>query len=87
MTKQTAIEYLETDISRIGNTPQNLDHKESLQMGIRALEAWGQISEQLQLERAKHDSDTDEYDLGIQIGILTAMDIVGEHLLRIQECK
>ena len=37
MNNEEAIEYLETDISRLGNTPQNIAHKEALRLGIDAL--------------------------------------------------
>ena len=84
MTKQVAIEYLETDISRLGNTWQNEEHKEALQMGINALQSWAEISDQLQAELDKHEDRVNEYDLGIQVGLSLAMVIVGEHLLKIQ---
>lgn len=84
MTKQVAIEYLETDISRLGNTWQNEEHKDALQMGINALQSWSDISNQLQAELNKHEGRVNEYDLGIQVGLSQALVIVGEHLLKIQ---
>ena len=84
MTKQVAIEYLETDISRLGNTWQNEEHKDALQMGINALQSWAEISDQLQAELDKHEGRVKEYDLGIQVGLAQAMVIAGEHLLKIQ---
>ena len=84
MTKSQAIDYLETDISRLGNTPQNISHKEALQLGINALQSWSDISDQLQAELDKHEGRVNEYDLGIQVGLSLAMVIVGEHLLKIQ---
>lgn len=84
MTKQVAIEYLETDISRLGNTWQNEEHKDALQMGINALQSWSDISDQLQAELDKHEGRVNEYDICIQIGLSLAMIIVGEHLLKIQ---
>ena len=84
MTKQVAIEYLETDISRLGNTWQNEEHKEALQMGINALQSWAEISDQLQAELDKHEGRVNEYDLGIQVGLAQAMVIASGHLLKIQ---
>ena len=84
MTKQTAIEYLETDISRLGNTWQNEEHKDALQMGINALQSWAEISDQLQAELDKHEGRVNEYDLGIQVGLSLAMVIASGHLLKIQ---
>ena len=84
MTREEAIEYLEIDISRLGNTWQNMQHKEALQMGINALQSWSSISDQLQAELNKHESKINEYDLGIQVGLSQAIVIVGEHLLKIQ---
>lgn len=37
MTKEEAIEWLNTDISRLWNTPTNNLHKEALEMAIEAL--------------------------------------------------
>ena len=38
MTREEAIEWLNTDISRLWNTPMNELHKEALDMAINALE-------------------------------------------------
>ena len=38
MTKEEAIEWLNTDISRLWNTPMNNLHKEALNKAIKALE-------------------------------------------------
>lgn len=37
MTNEEAIEFIKTDISRLWNTPQNLEHKEALEIAIKAL--------------------------------------------------
>lgn len=38
MINEEAIEFIKTDISRLWNTPQNLKHKEVLEMAVKALE-------------------------------------------------
>jgi rubrerythrin len=37
MTNKEAIEFIKTDISRLWDTPQNLEHKEALEKAIEAL--------------------------------------------------
>ena len=37
MTNEEAIEFIETDISRLWNTPQNFEHKKALEKAIKAL--------------------------------------------------
>lgn len=86
MTKLQAIDYLETDISRLGNTPQNISHKEALQLGINALLAWSEIADDLTNE-LNAQTGNNEYIMGIQVGLSKALVLVSKKLLDIQGIK
>lgn len=64
MTKEEAIEWLNTDISRLWNTPTNDLHKEALEMAIEALkqESCEMTVEQYRqrMIQAFHKTDCDE---------------------------